>query len=218
MHVQAWALAAERRRRAAPTAGGKTRLTRYREPMASMSSEGILRAVAVVGYPDGPTWSHQWFKTSLYLGRLRQVYRADPINSIDLMAIVDAFMISCAHMWDAFKSDPGLPSVKEQDVDEAMNESASLRMCRDYANTTKHLKRRNPRDIEASVIEAGSKGTGNFVTIGYGPTTSPRESTVDALELANASYAAWQGFMEHHGIEEPTAVTADLLNPPTAGP
>jgi len=51
--------------------------------------------------------------------------------------------------------------------------------------------------------------------VGYGPATSPRESTIDALELANAGYAAWQDFMEAHGIEEPTAVTADLLDPPT---
>ena len=40
---------------------------------------------------------------------------------------------------------------------------------------------------------------------------------MDALELANAGYAAWQDFMEAHSIEEPTAVTADLLDPPTAG-
>ncbi|WP_170212752.1 hypothetical protein [Pedococcus bigeumensis] len=52
------------------------------------------------------------------------------------------------------------------------------------------------------------------MTIGYGPATSPRESTVDALELANAAYAAWQGFMGDHGIEGLTSVTAALLDPP----
>ena len=180
-----------------------------------MSSEGTLTVTASVGYPNGPTWMHHWFKTSQYLGRLRQIYTADPANNIDLMAIVDAFMISCAHMWDAFQNDPGLPSIKKVDVDEAMMGDANLRLCRDYANTAKHLKRRSPTDIEASVLEAGSKGTGNFVTIGYGPAMSPRESTVDALELANAAYAAWQGFMRDHSIEDLTAVTAGLLDPPT---
>jgi hypothetical protein len=157
---------------------------------------------------------HHWLKTSQYLGRLRQIYAADPVNNIDLMAIVDAFMISCAHMWDAFKNDPGLPSIKQVDVEGAMKGDANLRLCRDYANTAKHLKRNRPDDIEASVLEAGSKGAGNFVTIGYGSATSPRESTVDALVLANAAYAAWQGFMEDHGIEDLTNVTAALLDPP----
>jgi hypothetical protein len=182
--------------------------------MASMSSEGTLTATASVGYPNGPTWMHHWLKTSQYLGRLRQSYTADPATNIDLMALVDAFMISCAHMWDAFKNDPGLPSIKKVDVDEALKGNANLRLCRDYANTAKHLKRSSPSDIEATVLEAGSKGAGNFVTIGYGPATSPRESTVDALELANAAYAAWQGFMGDHGIEALTSVTAALLDPP----
>lgn len=181
-----------------------------------MSSEGILTATAYVGYPHGPTWMHQWLKTSQYLGRLRRIYVADPANNIDLMAIVDAFMISCAHMWDAFKNDPGLPSIKKVDVDEAMRGDANLRLCRDYANTAKHLKRNSPSDIEASVLEAGSKGAGNFVTIGYGPASSPRESTVDALELANAAYAAWQRFMGDRGIEDLTNVTAAMLGPRTS--
>lgn len=76
------------------------------------------------------------------------------------------------------------------------------------------MKRNSPNDIEASVLEAGSKSTGNFVTIGYGPATIPRESTVDTLELANAAYSRWQGFMRDHSIEDPTAVTAGLLDPP----
>ena len=178
-----------------------------------MSGEGRLAATASVGYPNGLTWMHQWFKASQFLGRLRQIYAADPANNIDLMAIVDAFMISCAHMWDAFQNDPDLPSIKRVDVDEAMKGDANLRLCRDYANTAKHLKRSGPSDIEAAVLEAGSKGTGNFVTIGYGPAASPREATVDALELANAAYAAWQRFMSEHSIEDPTAVTAGLLDP-----
>jgi hypothetical protein len=185
--------------------------------MAFLSSQGTLTATASVGYPNGLNWMLQWIKTSLYLGRLRQVYKADPVNNIDLMAIVDAFMISCAHMWDAFKNDPGLPSITKTEVDAAMTGDANLRLCRDYANTAKHLKRRHPTDIEASVLEAGSRGARNFVTTGYGPATGPRGSTVDALKLANACYAAWQDFMEAHSIEEPTAVTADLLDPRTAG-
>lgn len=178
-----------------------------------MSGEGTLTVTASVGYPGGPTWAHHWCRTSQYLGRLRQLYTGDPANNIDLMAIVDAFMISCAHMWDAFQNDPGLPSIKKADVDKAMKGDANLRLCRDYANTAKQLKRRSPTDIEASVLEAGSKGTGNFVTIGYGPATSPRESTIDALELANAAYAAWQGFMRDHNIEDPSTVSARLLDP-----
>jgi hypothetical protein len=181
--------------------------------MAFMRSEASLTATASIGYPNGRTWQHQWFKTSRYLGRLRQIYTADPANNIDLMDIVDAFMISCAHMWDAFKNDPGLPAISEQDVQGAMQDD-NLRLCRDYANTAKHLKRTSARDIEASILEAGSKGAGNFVTIGYGPATSPRQSSVDALELANGAYAAWQRFMRDHGIEDPTDVTATLLDPP----
>lgn len=179
-----------------------------------MSGEGKLTATVCVGYPNGPTWMRHWFKTSQCLGRLRQIYAADAANNIDLMVIVDAFMISCAHMWEAFQNDPGLPSIRKADVDEAMRGDANLRLCRDYANTAKHLKRRSSTDVEASVLEAGSKGVGNFVTIGWGPSTGLRESIVDALELANAAYAAWQGFMKDHRIEDPTAVTSGMLDPP----
>lgn len=180
-----------------------------------MSSEGTLTATASVGYPNGLTWMHQWLKTSQYLGRFRQIYVADPANNLDLMAMVDAFMISCAHMWDAFKNDPGLPSIEKVDVEEAMKGDANLRLYRDYTNTAKHLKRNSPIDIEASVLEAGSKGAGNFVTIRYGAASSPRGSTIDALELANAAYAAWQRFMVDHGIDGLTSVTAAMLDPPT---
>src|SRR5450756_101735 len=102
-----------------------------------------MTATASVGYPNGLTWEHQWFKASQYLGRLRQIYRADPVNNIDLMGIVDAFMISCAHMWDAFQNDARLPSIRKAEVDQAMNGDSNLRLCRDYANTAKHLKRRD---------------------------------------------------------------------------
>lgn len=181
-----------------------------------MSSEGKLTAAASVGYPNGLTWMHQWFKTSQYLGRLRQIYAEDPANNIDLMAVVDAFMISCAHMWDAFQNDAGLSSITKADVDEAMADDSNLRLCRDYANTAKHLKRRSIGAVEAYAVEVGSKGSGNFVTIGYGPPGSSRQSTVDALVLANAAYTAWQRFMREHSIKDhAAAAAAGLLNPPS---
>ena len=130
-------------------------------------------ATASVGYPNGLTWMHQWFKTSQYLGRLRQIYGADPVNNIDLLAIVDGFMISCAHMWDAFKNDPGLPSITKADVEVAMKGDANLRLCRDYANTAKHLKRRGSSDIEAAVLVAGSTATATSSQLGLGPRLVP---------------------------------------------
>lgn len=181
-----------------------------------MGAEGKLTATASVGYPNGLTWQHQWFKTSQYLGRLRQIYSADPANNIDLMAIVDAFMISCAHMWDAFQNDDALSAITKADVDAAVAGDSDLRLNRDYANTAKHLKRKDPNAVEASVAEAGSKGAGNLVTIGYGPAANPRQATVDALALANSAYVAWQRFMTNHGIQDPIAVTARLLNPPAS--
>lgn len=181
--------------------------------MAFLSGEGRLTAVGSVGYPNGLNWTHQWFKTARYLGRLRQIYEADPANNIDLMAIVDSFMISCAHMWDAFLNDPDLAAIKKEDVNQAMADDANLCLCRDFANTAKHLKRRSPSDIVAAVLEAGSNGTRNFVTIGYGPRAHAQQSTIDALELANAAYGAWQSFMSEHGIEDPTSVTLALLQP-----
>jgi hypothetical protein len=181
--------------------------------VASMRGEGTLTATASVGYPNGHDWNTHWLKTTIYLARLREVYQADPVSNVDLMALVDAFMIACTHMWDAFKNDPGVPSIKKLEVDAAMAGDANLRLCRDYANTAKHLKRSKPDDIEASVLEAGSKGVGNFVTIGYGPATSPRGSTIDALELAEAGYAAWQTFMADNAIQEQSALIAPLLDP-----
>ena len=116
-------------------------------------------------------------------------------------------------MWDAFLNDPDLASIKKKDVNQAMAGDANLRLCRDYANTAKHLNRRSPSDVVAAVLEAGSTGTGNFVIIGYGPAAHPQESTIDALELANAAYGAWQRFMDEHGIDDHPAVTTSLLDP-----
>ena len=167
-----------------------------------LAHRGNVMASSSVGYPDGPNWNLRWLQTTTYLNRLREVYQGKPANNIDLMALVDAFMIGCAHMWDAFRNDPALPSIGEPEVDAAMNGDQNLRLCRDYANTTKHLVRNSPAAIQASVLEAGSKGTGNFVTIGYGPSTNPHGSTIDALDLAEAAYAAWQAFMIAHNIKE----------------
>ena len=89
----------------------------------------------------------------------------------------------------------------------------NLRLCRDYANTAKHLKRRSPSDIVAAALEAGSNGSGSFVTLGYGPSANPQQSIIDAHELANAAYGAWQRFKDEHGIEDHGAVTASQLKP-----
>ncbi len=186
----------------------------YGSLMASLNFEGRLRATGFVGYPKGHDWNIHWLKTTKYLARLREVYQSAPANNIDLIAIVDAFMIACTHMYDAFKNDPGLASIKKADVDAARAGDEYLRLCRDYANTAKHLKRTAADDIEAAVLEAGSRGTRNFVTIAYGPSVNPRASTIDALDLAEAAYAAWQTFMTTHGIQEQRELINPLLNPP----
>jgi len=186
----------------------------YRSLMVALSAEVRLSATGSVGYPSGHDWNIHWLKTTMYLARLREVYRSASANNIDLIAIVDAFMIACTHMYDAFKNDPGLASIKKADVDAAMAGDEYLRLCRDYANTAKHLKRKAADDIEAAVLEAGSRGVGNFVTIAYGPSTNPRASTTDALDLAEAAYAAWQTFMKSHGIQEQSELINPLLNPP----
>ncbi len=142
------------------------------------------------------------------------MYSAPPANNVDLIAIVDAFMISCAHMWDAFKNDSALTSIHKSDVESAVQGHSALKLVRDYANTAKHLKRKSAADVEAAVVEAGSKGAGNFVMIAYGPAGDPSSrSTVDALDLANEAYAAWQAFMAQHGITDVPAITGPLLNP-----
>jgi hypothetical protein len=84
-----------------------------------------------------------------------------------------------------------------------------------YANTAEHLKRKTTTDVEAAVVEAGSRGSGNFATSAYGPSTNPRASSIDALELAEAGYAAWQNFMTRHGIHAEDALIDPLLNPPS---
>lgn len=171
--------------------------------MGHLSGEGRLTVDSyVVGYPTGHGWNVHWLMTTRHLARLRDAYRSEPMDNIDLIAIVDAFMVACAHMWDAFKNDPTLTSIGKEEVDAAMAADARLQLCRDYANTAKHLRRRAPGDIEAAVLEVGSRGRGNFVTVAYGPSIDPRRSTIDALELAESAYAAWQTFIADNGIRE----------------
>ena len=182
--------------------------------MAFLEGSGRLTVHATVTHTGGWDWNSRWLMTTKYLVRLRELYKGSISSNTDLWAVVNSFMIECAHMWDAFKNDPQLTEVGKAEVQAAMDDSPMLQLCRDYANTYKHLKRDAPVAIVAEIWEDGDTEDGNFVTIGYGPVGNPRASMIDALDMAEAAYAAWKDFMTLHGIPEQTQLIAPLLGTP----
>ena len=178
----------------------------------TVAAKVTLSASVSVRHPQGFTWHSQWVFTTRTLGRLRQMYAGPPMNNLDMIVMVDSFMANCAHMWDAFANDPVLPQVGKREVQAAVNASPQLQLVRDYANTRKHLLRREPADIMAMPLEAGGRRpTGNYLTIGYGPADDMHREEVDALELAEAAYAAWRAFMTEHGIQEQVDFVESIL-------
>lgn len=180
---------------------------------------GELTVFGTVTHTGGWDWNSRWLMTTRYLSRLREQYTGKVESNIDQWAVVNSFMIECSHMWDAFKNDSTLPHVGPQEVQDAMKGSSALRLCRDYANTYKHLVRTDPlNDVVAEIWEDGTTPTANFVTISYGPGSNPRAATIDALALAEDAYAAWQTFMKKHAIPEQTNMIEPLLKPATHEP
>jgi hypothetical protein len=165
-----------------------------------MTVASVGSPALVVGYENPRSWWEQWAAVGHYLSELRGAYQPEAsIPNDDMKRHADQFFIACWHMCDWLINDATLPEVTEQLVEAFIEEHHPLQVCRAYANTAKHLELRKPERLRARVIRFHHSPVGRQLDVEYWSSTQPAR-TVDALELAEQSIAAWTTLLDHHGL------------------
>jgi hypothetical protein len=160
-----------------------------------------------IGYSLTPGWGYQWRIIQRHLARLREQYQGiDSRGNVEVEETVHALFLSLFHLGDWLYQDSTL-SLAEQTVRSWVSQHRnSLGLCRDYANTWKHMVRDQPSARIAQITRIESGPTGQKATIGYRPQGQPSQSMteVDALGLAERSERDWRGFLRAQGVSIPS--------------
>ncbi len=156
-----------------------------------------------IGYTMEPGWGNQWRSVERHLARLREQYRGiGTVGNLDVEETVHALFLGLYHLWDWLHSDTATPLTKGDVLAFVNQHPDSLGLCRDYANTRKHMSRSRGRRI-AQIISIDI-ATGYSVKIGYWfPERSDAIAEVDALALAELSERDWRDLLEERGIPLP---------------
>ena len=184
------------------TAGLITNPGRWQQRPATAHNVRAIRANSLE-----PGWAYQWHGIQRHLARLREQYQGiNTLGNVDVEQNVHSLFLGLFHLSDWLHQDSAL-SLSESMVRTWINQHPdSLGLCRDYANTWKHMKRNQSgaRIAQITRIESGSNG--QKVTIGFRPHDQPNQpmTEVDGLELAGQSEQDWRDFLRTHGISIPT--------------
>ena len=189
-----------------PQCGG-VRRSAVVQAQAAMVGVSALSASVSVGYSLTPGWAYQWRIIQRHLARLREHYQGiDTRGNLDVEETVHALFLSLFHLGDWLHQDSTVPvtepTVKAW-IDQHQN---SLGLCRDYANTWKHMTRNRSGARIAQITEIATSPNGYRVTIGYRPYDQPSQpmTLIDALDLAEQSEEDWREFLKMHGTPIPT--------------
>lgn len=159
-----------------------------------------------LGPPLG-SWTDQWNRVQLGLGRVEAIYRGRPEPEGTAGALYDlfAFFVNCYHLCDWIDQDPDVPQLVSDGARRLVSTSDELKICGDLANRSKHSALARP-------AKTGDKSTGptsNDVTIVVGQDdvrhafrVSSGETERDALALATACVASWRDFLEQHDLAD----------------
>jgi hypothetical protein len=160
-----------------------------------------------IGYNPSPGWPYQWRIVQRHLARLREQYQGTRmLGNVDVEENANALFLALFHLKDWLHEDAST-SLTKQTVDNWINgHPGSLALCRDYANTLKHMTRRDPNARIAQITSIDSGPHGQKVTIGYRPSGQPNASMaeVDGLVLADQSENDWRNFLNLHKINVPS--------------
>jgi hypothetical protein len=143
-----------------------------------------------VGYSLVPGWTYQWRSIQHHLTRLGEQYRGVRLlDNVDLEETVHALFLDLYHLHDWLHQDSTLQSLDKATVKTFIDQHPdSLGLCRDYANTRKHVTRTRPgkRIAQITSIEVLPGSPGFTVMIGHRPWDQPTlaMTEVDALALA----------------------------------
>jgi len=174
---------------------------------AALSVAVAFAPTVSIGYSLEPGWAYQWRSIQRHLARLREQYQGiNTLGNVDVEETVHALFLSLFHLYDWLYEDDAL-SLSESTVKAWINQHrGSLDLCRDYANTWKHMKRNQSgaRIAHITLIESGPNG--QKVTIGYRPWDQPAlpMTEVDGLLLAEQSEQDWRDFLKIQGISIPS--------------
>lgn len=142
------------------------------------------------------------------------MYQPDAhVNNLDMKAIINSFMIDCWHMWDALKHDPALPNVADAELTAHWAKHKCVEILNAFANSYKHVVRIKPSDLQAQITGFTSGPVSATSEISYWRADNPQDiKTIDALDLAEQSYAAWEDFLAVNGIAKPD-IPVQFLKP-----
>jgi hypothetical protein len=189
-----------------PQCGGSKRSAVVQAQVAMVGVSAIAPTVSI-GYSLTPGWAYQWRIIQRHLARLRDQYQdIDTRGNVDVEETVHALFLSLFHLFDWLHQDSAL-SLSRSVVNNWINQHRdTLGLCRDYANTWKHMVRdsASARVVQITLIESGPNGY--KVTLGYRPQGQPQQpmTEVDALDLAERSEQEWRNFLGAHGIAIPS--------------
>jgi hypothetical protein len=185
---------------------GSNRRSAVVHAQAAMAAASAISASATVGYNLEPGWPYQWRILQRHLARLREQYQGiNPLGNLDVEETVHALFLSLFHLGDWLHQDSTL-RLSSTVVNDWINQHlSSLGLCRDYANTWKHMTRNRTGARIAQITEIAGPN-GYRVTIGYRPYDQPSQpmTSIDALDLAEQSEQDWREFLRVHDISIPS--------------
>lgn len=188
-----------------PQCGGTRRNAVVQLPTATVAVSAMAPTVSI-GYSLQPGWAYQWNGIQRHLARLREQYKGiNTLGNVDVEQTVHSLFLGLYHLYDWLHQDSALsltePTVRAW-IDQHQN---SLGLCRDYANTWKHMVRNRPGARIAQITKIESGPNGQKVTIGYRPWDQPSQpmTEVDGLVLAEQSEQDWRDFLRRQGIPIP---------------
>jgi hypothetical protein len=155
--------------------------------------------------PPLGSWTEQWERVQLGLGRVEAIYRGRPETEGTEGARYDlfAFFVTCFHLCDWIENDPDLAEEVGNGVGEHLSGSEDLKVCADLANRTKHSAlTRATRTGDPSTGPSGNDVTitpGTSVSHAFWVTSGGAER--DALGLARGCIASWREFLVRHDLD-----------------
>ncbi|MGY1607668.1 hypothetical protein ACI79V_10880 [Geodermatophilus sp. SYSU D00700] len=147
-------------------------------------------------------WREQWQLMLDHLERLRRAYAGETLEgNPSIKRVVQDSAVACRHVLDHLQYDADEASrITKTMLWQYYQTSEPLKIVNALAVTTKHHTADDPTRLTAYVDKARFEPGNVSVPVVYFSSTKPQQ-TIEALELAERSVAAWRGFLASHGIK-----------------
>ena len=142
-------------------------------------------------------WTDQWERVKRRLSDVRSVYTGAAGGTVWALDSVQSFFEAVHHMKDWLGNDASV-AVTKADGDALINNSATLQLCADLANGSKHLALTTSRTGDPSTDITRNDatvllGTGGLSKHAFYIASGGVEHSV--LDVAEAAVTEWEGFL-----------------------